>query len=97
MNQTLTEIVFCQTEDGQVKIDTVLQNETMWLTQAKMAELFDVNIPAISKHLKNNLSTSSRHSLESGEFDDKVVVSILENTIHNGNFHLRGSTYLIRI
>lgn len=41
-----------------------------------MAELFDVNVPAISKHLKN--------IFESGELDEKVVVSILENTTQHG-------------
>ncbi len=42
-----------ESEDGAVKIDTIFQNETIWLTQNAMAELFGVNVPAISKHLKN--------------------------------------------
>jgi len=41
-----------------------------------MADLFDVKIPAISKHLKN--------IFKSGELDEKVVVSILENTTQHG-------------
>ena len=45
-------------------------------TQAQMAELFDVKIPAISKHLKN--------IFESGELNEKVVVSILEHTTQHG-------------
>ncbi len=71
-----SEIILYQTSDGQVRIDTVFQDETIWLTQSKMAELFDVKIPAISKHLKN--------IFESGELDEKVVVSILENTTQHG-------------
>ena len=70
------EIILYQTSDGTVRIDTVFRDETIWLTQAKMAELFDVKIPAISKHLKN--------IFESGELDEKVVVSILENTTQHG-------------
>lgn len=70
MNQS--EIILYKTEDGAVKIDTIFQNETIWLTQKKMAELFDVQRPAITKHLKN--------IFESGELDDQVVVTILENT-----------------
>jgi hypothetical protein len=63
-----SEIILYQTSDGTVRIDTVFRDETIWLTQAKMAkmaELFDVKIPAISKHLKN--------IFESGELDEKVV------------------------
>ena len=51
MNQS--EIILYRTEDGSVKIDTIFQDETIWLTQSSMAELFGVNVPAISKHLKN--------------------------------------------
>ncbi len=71
-----SEIILYQTSDGTVRIDTVFRDETIWLTQAKMAELFDVKIPAISKHLKN--------IFESGELDEKVVISILENTTAHG-------------
>lgn len=38
---------------GGVKVDVLIQNETVWLTQKRMAELFNVQIPAISKHLAN--------------------------------------------
>lgn len=71
-----SEIILYKTEDGAVKIDTIFQNETIWLTQSTMADLFDVKIPAISKHLKN--------IFESGELVEKVVVSILENTTQHG-------------
>lgn len=69
---TNSEIVLYTTPDGTIKIDTVFQDETIWLTQKKMAELFDVKRPAITKHLKN--------IFESGELDEKVVGSILEHT-----------------
>ena len=48
-----SNIILYETEDGNVNIDVVLRDETIWLTQKNMAELFDVNIPAISKHLYN--------------------------------------------
>ena len=71
-----SEIVLYQTEDGKIKIDTVFQDETIWLTQAQMAELFDVKRPAITKHLKN--------IFESKELDEQVVSSILEHTTQHG-------------
>ncbi len=48
-----SSIILYETEDGNVNIDVVLRDETIWLTQKNMAELFDVNISAISKHLNN--------------------------------------------
>jgi hypothetical protein len=49
-----------------------------------MAELFDVKIPAISKHLKN--------IFEEGELDEEVVVSILENTTQHGQWTAENPT-----
>ena len=43
-----------QSAEGKVKLDVWFENENFWLTQKAIAELFGVNIPAISKHLKNN-------------------------------------------
>jgi len=48
-----SEIVLYQTEYGKIRIDTVFQDETIWLTQAKMAELFDTERSVITKHLRN--------------------------------------------
>jgi hypothetical protein len=47
------EIVVCKSEDGLVKLDVRLENETVWLTRQKMAELFQTTIPNISMHIKN--------------------------------------------
>lgn len=74
--ENYSEIVLYTTEDGEVKIDTVFQNETIWLTQKKMAELFAVGRPAITKHLKNIFETK--------ELNEKVVSSILEQTTQHG-------------
>ncbi len=72
-----SEIVLYQTEDGKIKIDTVFQDETIWLTQARMAELFDVNVPAISKHLNN--------IFEEGELQKEATVSKMETVQQEGN------------
>ncbi len=71
-----SEIILYTAPDGTIKIDTICQDETIWLTQKKMAALFGVKRPAITKHLKN--------IFESGELDKKVVGSILEHTTQHG-------------
>ena len=48
------KIVIYQTEDGQTQIDVRLENETVWLTQAQMAELFETDRTSIVRHINNN-------------------------------------------
>ncbi len=48
-----SQILIYQTEGGQTKIEVRLENETVWLTQKLMAELFQVTIPTINEHVKN--------------------------------------------
>ena len=72
-----SEIVLYATADGKVKIDTIFQNDTIWLTQKKMAELFDVNIPAISKHLSN--------IFEEGELHKEATISKMETVQQEGS------------
>jgi len=72
----LTEFLLYKSPGGDIKVDVLLQNETIWLPQKKIAQLFDVQRPAITKHLKN--------IFESGELDEKVVCSILELTTQHG-------------
>ncbi|MEI7621483.1 MAG: virulence RhuM family protein, partial [Candidatus Moraniibacteriota bacterium] len=64
------------TPNGKVKMEIFLRDENIWLTQKKIAELFDVGIPAVNKHLTN--------IFESGELNEKAVVSILEITANDG-------------
>ena len=47
------EILLYQSEDGTVKIDVRMENETVWLSQKSMAELFQTTVPNINIHLKN--------------------------------------------
>ena len=62
--------------DKDVKINAVIKDETIWLTQKSMAELFGVQTPAISKHLKN--------IFEEGELEEQVVISKMETTTQLG-------------
>ncbi len=71
-----TEFLLYTTPNGKVKVEIFLHNETVWLTQDKIAELFGVQRPAITKHLKN--------IFESGELNETVVSSILELTTAHG-------------
>jgi hypothetical protein len=71
-----TEFLLYTAPTGEVKVEVLLSGETLWLTQKRMAELFGVGVPAISKHLKN--------IFESKELQEEVVVSILENTTEHG-------------
>ena len=48
-----SNILIYQTEDGQTKIETILENETVWLTQEQMAELFQKSRSTINEHIKN--------------------------------------------
>ena len=48
-----SEIIIYQTEDGLTKIDVRLEDDTVWLTQAEMAELFQKNVSTISRHIQN--------------------------------------------
>ena len=72
----MKEILLYKTENEEVKVEILLHNENLWLTQAKMAELFDVQKAAISKHLKN--------IFESGELQESSVVSKMETTASDG-------------
>ncbi|NEW82576.1 MAG: virulence RhuM family protein [Mariniphaga sp.] len=48
-----SQIIIYQTEDGKIKLDVRLENETVWLTQKSMAELFQTTVPNINMHLKS--------------------------------------------
>jgi hypothetical protein len=75
-NNSFTEFLLYTTPNGKVKVEIFLRDENIWLTQEKIASLFGVQRPAITKHLKN--------IFDSGELDEKVVSSILEHTTIHG-------------
>jgi len=75
MNKELQFLVY-RSANEDVSVDAIVKDETVWLTQKGMAELFGVQTPAINKHLKN--------IFEEGELSESVVVSKMERTTMHG-------------
>lgn len=67
--------------DGRVKVECRFHDETLWLTQRLMADLFGVGVPAINKHLKN--------IFESGELDEAATLSKMEIVRSEGGRDVR--------
>ena len=72
-----SEFLLYTAADGAVKASVLFRNETAWLTQKALSELFDVGVPAINKHLKN--------IFESGELDPEATISKMEIVREEGN------------
>ncbi|MBF59734.1 virulence protein RhuM/Fic/DOC family protein [Halomonas sp. FeN2] len=70
------QIQIFTSEDGQAHLEVTLEQETVWLSQAQMAELFSTKRPAITKHLSN--------IYKSGELDEDSTCSILEHMAEHG-------------
>ena len=79
MNNEIQFILY-QLPDDEGKVQVVIKDETIWTTQKAMAQLFDVGVPAISKHLKN--------IFEEGELPESSVVSKMEITASDGKDYL---------
>ena len=75
MDNTFRFLMYHSAEQN-ISVNAVIRDETIWLTQKAMAELFGVQIPAINKHLKNIFAE--------GELDENVVVSKMEITTQHG-------------
>lgn len=71
------EIILYSAPDGDIKVEVVFQDENFWLTQKAIARLFNVEVPAISKHLGN--------IYETGELKREATVSILETVRREGD------------
>jgi hypothetical protein len=69
MKSDKSEIIIYQSEDGRTKLDVTMSGETLWLTQAQMAELFGRDRTVIGRHIRNIFSES--------ELDEKSNVQIL--------------------
>ena len=70
------KIVIYQTEDGQTQIDVRFENETVWLTQAQMAELFEKDRTVITRHINN--------VFKEGELDKEQVSAKFAHTTRHG-------------
>ena len=71
-----SELLIYQAPDGRIKIDVRLEEETVWLTQAHMAELFGKSKKTISEHIRNIFNE--------GELDEKAVVRNFRTTTRHG-------------
>ena len=71
-----SEIIIYQSDDQQTKVEVRLEDETVWLTQKLIAELFDVTIPTINEHLKNIFLTQ--------ELDENSVIRNFRITADDG-------------
>ena len=67
-----SDFLLYTTPDGKVRLEIFVKDENIWLTQEKIAQLFGVQRPAVTKHLQN--------IFESGELEESSVSSILEHT-----------------
>ncbi len=71
-----SELLIYQAADGQVKVDVRLEDETVWLTQAHMAQLFAKSKKTISEHIRNIFNE--------GELDESLVVWKFRTTTRHG-------------
>jgi len=75
MNKELQFLLYT-TPHEDIKVGVVVKNETLWLTQKAMAELFGVGVPAISKHIKN--------IFDEGELPENTTISKMETVVNRG-------------
>jgi hypothetical protein len=76
MEENLKQFILYTAPNGDVRVDVLLQNESVWLSQKTIAEVFGVKRPAITKHFIN--------IFDSGELEENSVCSILEHTAEDG-------------
>lgn len=77
MNELETNnLLIYKNKDGNIVVDAIFKDETLWLTQKGMSKVFEVGVPAISKHLKN--------IFEENELDKNSVISKMEITADDG-------------
>ncbi len=76
MNENKGEIIIYQTDDGGTKIDVRFEDETVWLTQQQLCELYQTSKSNISEHIK--------HIFEEGELDENSVVRKFRTTAADG-------------
>ena len=78
-----SEFLLYTAPNGAIKVEVLLGNETIWLTQKRMAELFGVGVSAVSKHLENIYETN--------ELQRESTVSVLETVQQEGGREVKRS------
>ena len=86
-NKPNNKIIIYQSENNEVKIDVRLENDTVWLTQAQLVDLYQSSKSNISEHIKNIFSD--------GELDEKVVVRKFRTTTPHGA--IKGKTQVVEV
>lgn len=76
MEENYGEILIYQTEDGLTSIDVKMQEETVWLTQQQLVDLYQTSKSNVSEHIK--------HIFEEGELDEEAVVRKFRTTASDG-------------
>ncbi len=87
MKENKSQIVIYQTSDGLTKIDVRLEEETVWLSQAQMGELFQKERSVITKHINN--------VFKEGELDEEKVCANFAHTTQHGA--IKGKTQIKNI
>ncbi|MCK5465942.1 virulence RhuM family protein [Candidatus Parcubacteria bacterium] len=87
-NNSFTEFLLYTTPNGKVKVEIFLRDENIWLTQAKIAELFGVDRSVITKHLKN--------IFESGELQENLVCANFAHTTQHGAIKEKTQTQSVK-
>jgi hypothetical protein len=75
-----SDINLYSSPEGSIRVEVVYSGDTFWLTQKRMAELFGVEVPAVSRHLKNIFETA--------ELQQHAVISKMETTASDGKSYL---------
>ena len=74
--ENLGEIIIYQTDDGLTKLEVKMENETVWLTQAQLVELYQSSKANVSEHIA--------HIFEEGELTKEAVVRKFRTTVSDG-------------
>lgn len=79
MQENKSQIIIYQNENGETKIDVRFQDETVWLSQSQLCELFDKSKATVSEHIK--------HIFEEGELIENSVVRNFRTTARDGRLY----------
>lgn len=88
MNKQIHYVLY-HSDESDISVNAVIQNESIWVTQKAMADLFSVNTPAISKHLKN--------IYEEGELSEESTVSKMEIVQTEGSRQVKRNAYFYNL
>ena len=86
MEEQNNPIIIYQSEDGNTRIEVKLENETVWLTQQQLCDLYQTGKSNISEHIK--------HIFDEGELDENSVVRKFRTTADDGKNYEIGRAHV---